>query len=203
MNNSKETSEKRDRIINSALQEFSQNGYKKTAIDDIVQKAEVSKGLIFHYFGSKKKLYLSLYDNCTNIMLHEINQKLDLSDTDFFNRISQIAQMKIKMMSQYPYLYKFWASSAIETDLEIKAEIDKKNLLISTNSYPEIFKGIDLSKFKESVDLKLALKIIMWVSDGISNEIIANGNFDMNQTLEAYNKTLSLLKSSLYKGGTS
>ena len=44
--------EKREQIIRAAMKNFS-----KTVMDEIVADAGVSKGLVFHYFGSKKALY--------------------------------------------------------------------------------------------------------------------------------------------------
>ena len=49
--------EKRDKIINSALKEFSINTFQKASTNTIVEDAGISKGLLFHYFGSKEKLY--------------------------------------------------------------------------------------------------------------------------------------------------
>lgn len=49
--------EKREQIIRAAMKNFSKNGYRKTVMDEIVADAGVSKGLVFHYFGSKKALY--------------------------------------------------------------------------------------------------------------------------------------------------
>jgi len=203
LNNSKETTEKRDKIINSALEEFSRNGYRKTAVDDIVQKAGVSKGLVFHYFGNKKNLFLSLYKNCTDIMITEINQKLDLSDTDLFNRLSKINQIKMGIMKQHPYLYKFLVACLLETDPEIKTAINRLNSTTLENSPADTLVNIDCSKFKEGVDLQLAIKLIMWVSEGLSNEIAAKGKFDLDEMLETSNKIMALLKSSLYERGIS
>ena len=46
--------EKRDRIINSALEEFSKNRFEKASTNNIVKNANISKGLLFHYFANKK-----------------------------------------------------------------------------------------------------------------------------------------------------
>ena len=54
--------EKQDRIINASFEIFSENGYLHASTDDIVKKAEISKGLLFHYFISKIGLYTFLYD---------------------------------------------------------------------------------------------------------------------------------------------
>ena len=50
--------EKQDRMINAALKVFALHGYRHACTDDIVKEAAISKGLLFHYFGSK--LHLSM-----------------------------------------------------------------------------------------------------------------------------------------------
>ena len=49
--------EKQDRMINAALKVFGMRGYQFASTDDIVREAGISKGLLFHYFGSKLGLY--------------------------------------------------------------------------------------------------------------------------------------------------
>lgn len=46
--------EKKERMINSALKEFSVNTFQKASTNTIVEEAGISKGLLFHYFGNKK-----------------------------------------------------------------------------------------------------------------------------------------------------
>jgi len=46
--------EKRDRILNAAIEEFASFPFEKASTNHIVAKAGISKGLLFHYFGSKQ-----------------------------------------------------------------------------------------------------------------------------------------------------
>ena len=54
--------EKQERIINAAFKVFAENGYGHSSTDEIVKTADISKGLLFHYFGNKIGLYSFLYD---------------------------------------------------------------------------------------------------------------------------------------------
>ena len=46
--------EKRQRIINAAMEVFGKNEYKRASTDLIAVKAGISKGLLFYYFHNKK-----------------------------------------------------------------------------------------------------------------------------------------------------
>ncbi|WP_377890937.1 TetR/AcrR family transcriptional regulator [Alkalihalobacillus sp. R86527] len=49
--------EKRARILEAAIQMFSQNGYSKATIKDIAKEAGVSFGTVFTYFENKDELF--------------------------------------------------------------------------------------------------------------------------------------------------
>lgn len=52
----------RQKILDSSLELFGTKGYKSTTIADIVKKAGISKGLIYHYFDSKEDILKQLVD---------------------------------------------------------------------------------------------------------------------------------------------
>jgi AcrR family transcriptional regulator len=47
----------RNRIVASATQLFSTLGYENTSIDAVLRSAEVSRGALYHHFGSKEALF--------------------------------------------------------------------------------------------------------------------------------------------------
>lgn len=52
--------EQRNRILSIALGEFLQHGFHGTSTRSITRKAEVSSGLLFHYFPNKEAVYEEL-----------------------------------------------------------------------------------------------------------------------------------------------
>ncbi len=57
---SEQKEQRRQLIIGKALELFVKNGYKETKISDIAKAADMSVGLLFHYFESKEQLYEEL-----------------------------------------------------------------------------------------------------------------------------------------------
>lgn len=53
---------RREEILEAALEEFSRQGYSGTKISDIVKRAGISQGLIYHYYKSKDELYLAVIE---------------------------------------------------------------------------------------------------------------------------------------------
>lgn len=61
MKTRKEQKEKRrQEILLAALELFVSKGYAATKVTDIAERADMSSGLLFHYFESKEKLYEEL-----------------------------------------------------------------------------------------------------------------------------------------------
>jgi AcrR family transcriptional regulator len=55
-------SESRDRILDSALELFSQRGYAGTGVSGIVRGAGIEKSALYWHFGSKEGLLAALFD---------------------------------------------------------------------------------------------------------------------------------------------
>ncbi len=49
--------EKRDRIVRVATQEFANNGFENTSIQQIAKKSEISVGSVYKYFENKETLF--------------------------------------------------------------------------------------------------------------------------------------------------
>src|SRR5688572_14475560 len=68
-------------IINAAIQQFGQNGFHSTTIQDIARTAGISIGMIYQYVGDKEELlYLSVFEVVEQIV-GEIQRSLtDVTD---------------------------------------------------------------------------------------------------------------------------
>jgi AcrR family transcriptional regulator len=53
---------RRAQLLELGLDLFSSRPYDAISIDDIARQAEVSKGLLYHYFGSKRAFYVSIVE---------------------------------------------------------------------------------------------------------------------------------------------
>ncbi|WP_461615544.1 TetR/AcrR family transcriptional regulator [Clostridium sp. Marseille-QA1073] len=164
--------EKQDRILNAAMKEFAQKGFEKASTNEIVKEADISKGLLFHYFKDKKNLFLFLYDHCIDVSMNEFYKKINLDEKDFFIRLNQMCIIKFELLNKYPEMFRFIETAYMENSKSVKQELDeRKEKLIKINSI-KVFEGIDLSKFKEDIDVKKAINIIIWTFQGLGDEAL-------------------------------
>ena len=201
--------EKRERIINAALKEFAQKGYKNASTNEIVKEANISKGLLFHYFSNKKNLFRYLFDYTVEIFLKEFYDKLNYNETDIIKRWRQIALLKIELIQRHPELYDFMIASATDdtVNVEIKQEIENKSKAIFDDFSVRLVENIDTSGFKEGLDIKRVMKIIIWVAQGFGNRELENlkhspvykKKYDLNVIMGEFDEYIELLKGAFYK----
>lgn len=153
-------SEKRDCIINSALEDFSRNSYEKASTNNIVKNAGISKGLLFHYFKSKQGLYDYLEKFVFQKMMDVILEEIDWNETDIFNRIKQIAIIKIGVIDRYPGIETFGKVIYERKSInEIKVMIEK----MVPDLYHQIYtKNINMDRFRDDLDFDKIIQIIQW-----------------------------------------
>ena len=95
---------RQDQIINGAMRIFAENGYKHASTDEMVAAAGISKGLLFHYFKSKKGTWLFLYEYCTRYMLLELREADRRQGCDFFEMYRQLVGVDAAVLKKYPWL---------------------------------------------------------------------------------------------------
>ncbi len=187
--------DKKQRIIRAAMEHFAKNGYKKATMDEIVAAADISKGLIFHYFGNKKKLYLYLYEFAYGLVYDRIVKSFERED--LFDRILESEQIKMAIMSDYPYFLDFFLSVRRETDEKLREEISKVKVE-GFPSWKETFlQGLDASKLREGINLEKVIKIISWTTNGLLAE--HKDNFVLEDIFAEMDEYLNLMRKAFYK----
>ncbi len=77
--------ERREQILDAALQVFAKKGFAKATNKDIAREAGITTGLIYHYFESKEGLLKAIFEERSPLQLiHSIPpQMLDLPPEQF------------------------------------------------------------------------------------------------------------------------
>ncbi len=179
--------EKQDRMINAALKVFSIGGYKHASTDDIVNEAGISKGLLFHYFGSKLGLYSFLYDYSVRFMKLEITGGVSSAEQDYFEIRRQIEYAKMQVLRNYPYMQRFLNRCRFEDVNEALMAIERqKNVLPDIQAV--LKNQSDRSLFKNEVDYEKLDQILTYTVDGLMDARFQDASFQPDLL---YNETCS------------
>ncbi|MDF2536840.1 MAG: TetR family transcriptional regulator [Bacillales bacterium] len=159
--------EKREAIINAAMSEFALKGYVKASTNEITKAANISKGLLFHYFKNKKLLFLYLFDFAVDYLTKEYFKTVELTDRDLLNRFEQAMKFKMVLIQQYPSMFKFIEVAYADEANEVYQEIMVKHEKYMELALP-IFQNIDKSLFRNQEDIDKQIQMIYWTVEGVS-----------------------------------
>lgn len=194
--------EKRDRIINSAMKEFSTHTFQKASTNAIVEEAGISKGLLFHYFGNKEKLYNYLEGFSFEVIATSILEKMDWDNEDIFIRLKEVTMIKLETFQRYPYLADF--SLLLFKDKSVE-DIMQGHPNFPLQLYAEVYtKNINYGLFKDHLEVEKAVNIIRWTIEKYSDELrrkIEQGimEFEQSEIEKEIFSYIDILRESFYK----
>lgn len=191
--------EKRKRILNAALNEFSK-GYTAANTDVIVKEAGISKGLLFHYFGSKRGLFLFLIKYTLEMMISGY-EKVISERCDFLDNLWAVSKWKLDVSLQYPLEYRFQVKAFASLKDVFPEGLPKDVESINSQMMQQIYQRSNHEKslLKEGVDEEKAQNIIIWTINGLTDSLFRYGDDieaykahrdELVKEIEAYLQTL-------------
>ena len=84
------------RITRAALEVFAEYGYHGTTMEQIMRASGLSKGLVYHYFPSKEKIFFHLVDTALDISRNTWQDALDSPGTAW-EKIEKLSENIVKI----------------------------------------------------------------------------------------------------------
>lgn len=197
--------EKQRRIRDAALMEFAKYGYEQASTNRMVEKADISKGMLFYYFQSKKDLYLYLIEYSFDWISKEYIHLLDESETDLIEKYANAAKTKMMAYTKNPYIFDFLGSLYINEKSVLTEEIQERLEIMKKETMNNLLHQIDYTLFRDDVDTELMMKMIHWIMEGYQQEIIHKlqgkdlSSMDYSPYWEEFSDLLVVLKKVLYR----
>jgi AcrR family transcriptional regulator len=196
--------EKRERVLGAAYDEFLEKGYGEASTNVITQKAGISKGLLFHYFGSKEGLYKFLMEESARRIATEALAAIPAGNGDVFAIIKSVIQIKITVCLRHPketdFLIAAWSANLPESLLR-----QRENMAGMSSGYFDVVFGlIDGGMIRDGTDKTIAAEIIAWVCEKYTDKVLSSGAVDTmaeswNRIAENMDKYFDALRHGLYK----
>lgn len=135
-------------------------------------------------------------------IIDKIYDKMDLNETDFFQRLREIGLIKFRIMKKYPQAFDFLKTVANEDASEVKFEINKIGRDVIESGSERICKNIDWTKFRDDIDLQKTMNIINWtiLSFAEQQRNKLNSFEDINmELLREWDSYFDIMKRCFYK----
>lgn len=185
--------EAREKIITKTFELLLQKGYDGVSISDIKEKTGLSRGLLYHYFGSKEALFCEA-------SMHHLNEcfVLDLEVTKHFN----VEQISDYVINKYRHLtentlkefsiinYDFLFFRLMQQSQEFSTLYEKAH-----NDELAVWKtALKNSTLREGLDLDKIARQFIYTMDGVWLRAVSpNVEINLTETLKEALETLNNL----------
>jgi TetR/AcrR family transcriptional regulator len=162
--------EKKSRIFDAALQEFSVRTFSQASLNQIIKNADIPKGSFYQYFDSKEDLYLYLMEVPSKEKLEILCRVKEMNpNADVFEVIMQTTKVFLEQGEAKPG----YAEAAMLMELD-NSEFIVKIRNSSTEKFVKILeRDKELGRFKPEVDSELVINMISTFN---LNEYFRNGS---------------------------
>jgi len=96
--------DKKEHIINTAIELFAERGYEGTSIRDLAAKADVNIAMINYYFGSKDKLFEALIEYKASYIKERLEEIINNTTKSDIEKIDLVIEIYVnRLLSQHSY----------------------------------------------------------------------------------------------------
>lgn len=163
-------------MINAALKVFAKSDYRHASTDDIVKEAQISKGLLFHYFTSKLGVYTFVYDYSVRFMLLELSREIKSAETGFLELIRQMERARMQVMKLYPYMQQFLNRANREECEEALRGIEEKRAVYQETMHAYMMQP-DYTVFAKVGDSDRLIRLVQYTIRGITADMTERYDF--------------------------
>jgi AcrR family transcriptional regulator len=150
----------KSKIFRTAAQMFSEKGFNGVSVREISEASNVSKPMIYYYFGSKEKIYKSLVDVGTSHVFEALQNVSELQ-IPTKQKLIVMCQKFFQMSIKFPEFVKFYIGLADVSDQvpfmeNMKREANNKATIL----VEMLQKAKDSGEFGPNLDPKIAAGIV-------------------------------------------
>lgn len=165
--------DRKERILSAGIRAFSKNSYKDVSTDSITKSCQISKGLLFHYFGSKKEYYLY----CLDTAMSRLTEQTDpAAGNDFYEILFSGMAGKISLCLQHRDEMHLVNMASRDASTEISAEkvaiLSKYTTAIQSESMRTLHNALAALPLKEECRTKTATEGIYLYIHAVLNRYL-------------------------------
>jgi TetR/AcrR family acrAB operon transcriptional repressor len=167
-----EAAKTRQDLLNTALTVFSRDGYEAARMADIAKLAGVTRGAIYHHFGSKADLFIALIDDASKSGNSAVTLAME-KDLSFVDTIKEILVKPMSLLEQNKHfrevmaLSLFMSGSSPElAGLQRRRYEEARELVENVAVFFQM--GIDQGEIRPDIDPLMAARAFIAYQNGLS-----------------------------------
>lgn len=92
-------------IFEVAIKEFSMNGYNKTTMDSIAEKAGVAKGTLYYHFNSKEEIFNYIIEEGMSRLSYRVEEAVK-GQKNFYSKFKILCEVQLMMVYENKEFFK-------------------------------------------------------------------------------------------------
>lgn len=116
--------ERRSQLLAAALEVFTTSGYHAAAMDEIADRASVSKPVLYQHFPSKLELYLAVLDQHIDALVFAI-QRAIASTSDNRNRVKATIEAYFGFIEDEGGAFRLIFESDMSVEPQVRQRLDR------------------------------------------------------------------------------
>lgn len=180
--------EVKERIIQSAVKCFSKYGLDRTRMDDVAQKADLSKGTLYLYFKSKEDLFYVICENNLKVLKEQLSHIFSTTKEDLVSNAEQFYENfhKEEKRESEKVFYEIIAESARNPKLQKILYTQRIKTFNVVREYLD--RQIEKGFFKKDTDTEAIASGFVALYDGlIASEFLG---VSVNHSRRSWRKTV-------------
>lgn len=187
--------EKKEKLIEYALQEFASNTYQNASITQLAKKIGIAKGSIYQYFENKKELYFFLLNEVHQKKQQFIADNLKEIPNDFFQFLFEIYLLGVQFDIKNPTIQQFLFNAQYEKNNTEIGNLYQQSWLQSVQYYKNLLlKQQTKHTIREDVSIDTMAHFVVQAGRSLSELFQIFPNYSPEKYIEEW---LHLLKSGL------
>ena len=111
--------------MDSALAEFSRQGYGASSINTICTAQNISKGIVYHYFKTKDVLYLACVEECFQQLTEYLQTNISYENSSIEKQLELYFTLRTRFFQTYPVYQRIFCEAVTAPPAHLKSEIQK------------------------------------------------------------------------------
>ena len=194
---------KQDAIVAAGLYEFAAHAYDAASTNRIVQRAGISKGVLFKYFADKEAFFLYVAHRTVGAYL----AGMPTGHQDLFAWLRAVTAYKLQYVRHQPDTYALF----IRMTKDVEHPVYARALRALAELLREFRPGVPLSAerpLRPGVTSDRVLNLLLWIANGLQEQFLATAPDEVDDAFDAafqgvvdeFDRYLDIVANGLYEG---
>lgn len=186
--------DKKQRIIEATIEQFSIKGVDNTKISDIVKSAGIAQGTFYLYFPSKFSVMPEIAKYAVEQIMNEIHSSVDLSET-FNEKIESLIRAVFRITERKKELFAMLYAGLAQSEHLKQWESIYAPFYDWMNEFLQI--SFEKNEIRKNINCSRTSRILIGLIESTAEQLYLYDSSSEEEILKQYNELVEFTKNAL------